>query len=79
MRFLPSMEFVGLAKLGFVTSPVGIISPWIIGRHAFLLLFVVNHGRLLSMLYTRVCILTQKVQITYGGFCQAWNSWAWLN
>ena len=28
MRFLPSMEFVGLAKLGFVTSPVGIISPW---------------------------------------------------
>ena len=26
-RFLPSMEFVGLAKLGFVTSPVGIISP----------------------------------------------------
>ncbi len=28
-RFLPSMEYVGLAKLGFVTSPVGIISPWI--------------------------------------------------
>ena len=26
-RFLPSMEFVGLAKLGFVTSPVGIICP----------------------------------------------------
>ena len=25
---LPRMEFVGLAKLGFVTSPVGIISPW---------------------------------------------------
>ena len=29
MWFLPmSMEFVGLAKLGYVTSPVGIISPW---------------------------------------------------
>ena len=37
-RFLPSMEYVGLAKLGFVISPVGIISPCIQGRRNFLFL-----------------------------------------